>query len=99
MSGVLDLLLVAVISLLAGVFAFLSLAPRPWRAPLWRGLAAVAGRLSWRAMAERLAGAAQRSASASGCGGCGDCGSGKPAGMPQKPLDVGVPLSSIKRRR
>jgi hypothetical protein len=99
MSGVLDLLLVAFISLAAGVFAFLSLAPRPWRAPVWRAMAAIAERLSMRSMAARLAGAARRSAAATGCGGCGDCGSGKPAGLPSKPLDVGVPLSSIKRRR
>jgi hypothetical protein len=98
MSGPLDLLIVVCITGIALCFAFLSLAPRPWRARLLQILAAAAQALSLRAIAQRLQRAADRHLQAAGCGACGDCGAaGAPRGA--KPTDIRVPLDTLKRRR
>ena len=98
MNGVLDLLIVTCITAVAVVFAFLSVAPRPWRARLLQGMAVAAEALSLRTAGQRLRQAANRHLQAAGCGGCGDCGTG---GAPRRDDagDIHVPLASLKRRR
>lgn len=97
MNTVLDVLVVSCILLAAGCYAFLSLAPRSWRARVLTFLGALAANIpGLSGVGGRLQAAAARSAAAAACGGCGDCGSSKPAGPPP---EINIPLSSLKRRR
>jgi hypothetical protein len=98
MNAVLDNFLVAAVLLLSLGYALVKLGPRALRKRiLWRLSVVLAAAPSFL----RLAGVAQRLATASGkaqaaCGGCDSCGESSSA--PQPPSEINVPVAKIGRR-
>jgi hypothetical protein len=97
MNAVLDNFLVAAVLLVSLGYALVKLGPRSLRQRiLWRSSVILAAAPSFL----RLAGIAQRLATASGkqaaCGGCDSCGESSSA--PQPPAEINVPIGKIGRR-